>query len=49
MTAMPRETTAVLLDRHPLWLDAVASILERVGVTVVGKATVPEDALAFVD
>ena len=46
---MPNETTAVLLDHHPLWLDAVSSVLERIGVAVVGKATTSEEALALVD
>jgi len=46
---MPKETTAVLLDRHPLWLDAVGSVLERIGVAVLGKATAPDEALALVD
>jgi DNA-binding NarL/FixJ family response regulator len=31
--------TAVLLDQHPLWLDAVEQVLGRAGVEVVGKAT----------
>ena len=30
--------TAVLVDEHPLWLDAVEQVLERVDVEVVGKA-----------
>ena len=40
--------TAVLLDRHPLWLDAVEAVLDRIGVGVVGKATAPEAALELV-
>ncbi|MBA2460811.1 MAG: response regulator transcription factor [Actinobacteria bacterium] len=40
--------TAVLLDRHPLWLDAVEAVLDRMGVGVVGKATAPEAALELV-
>ncbi len=40
--------TAVLLDRHPLWLDAVEAVLDRIGVGVVGKATGPEAALELV-
>src|SRR5215211_3421024 len=38
---------AVLLDEHPLWLDAVASVLENVGIEVVGKATDADTALAI--
>jgi DNA-binding NarL/FixJ family response regulator len=30
---------AVLLDPHPIWLDAVELVLNRVGVEVVGKTT----------
>lgn len=39
---------AVLLDEHPLWLDAVASVLSGIGVDVVGKATDGETALELV-
>ena len=42
------ERTAVLLDQHPLWLDAVERVLQPIGVTVVAKATTPETALRFV-
>ena len=41
--------TAVLLDPHPLWLDALESILRSIEVTVVGRTTSPEDALELVD
>jgi DNA-binding NarL/FixJ family response regulator len=41
--------TAVLLDQHPLWLDAVEEVVGRVGVQVVAKATSPEAALKLVD
>jgi DNA-binding NarL/FixJ family response regulator len=41
--------TAVLLDEHPLWLDAVETVLHRLGVQVVGKATSPKEALAIVE
>jgi DNA-binding NarL/FixJ family response regulator len=40
--------TAVLLDRHPMWLEAVEAVLERVGVYVIGKAATPDEALALV-
>src|SRR5687768_4222820 len=29
------ERTAVLLDQHPLWLDAVERVVEGLGITVV--------------
>ena len=41
--------TAVLLDPHPLWLDAVESILDSIDVTVVGRTTRPEHALDLVE
>lgn len=40
--------TAVVLDRHPLWAEAVEGVLRRVGVDIVGKATTGGDALALV-
>jgi DNA-binding NarL/FixJ family response regulator len=43
------EKTAVILDRHPLWLDALERLLDRVGVTVVGKTTSPAAALDLVE
>jgi DNA-binding NarL/FixJ family response regulator len=44
-----RERTAVLLDRHPLWLDALEKLLAGVGVTVVGQTTEPDEAVALVE
>jgi DNA-binding NarL/FixJ family response regulator len=43
------ERTAVILDEQPLWLDAVEQLLERVGVSIVGKTTEPTEALELVD
>jgi DNA-binding NarL/FixJ family response regulator len=43
------EKTAVILDRHPLWLEALESLLARVGVTVLGKTTSPSEALALIE
>lgn len=40
--------SAVLFDRHPLWLEAVEGVLTRVGIDVVGKATSPLAALALI-
>ena len=40
--------TAVIVDPHPLWLEAVQGVLERLDFKVVGKATSPADALALV-
>jgi DNA-binding NarL/FixJ family response regulator len=39
--------TAVLVDEHPLWLDAVARVLARMDVTVVASSTSPRDALTL--
>jgi DNA-binding NarL/FixJ family response regulator len=40
---------AVLFDRHPLWLDALELILERLGVEVTGRSTSAENVLALVE
>ncbi len=40
---------AVLLDRQPLWLEAVERVLGRTDVAVVGKATSPVLALELVE
>jgi DNA-binding NarL/FixJ family response regulator len=40
--------TAVLLDRQPLWLEALEGILARIDVHVAGKATTPARALELV-
>lgn len=36
------------MDQHPLWLDAVEQVLERVHVRVSGKATSFEEAMTLV-
>jgi DNA-binding NarL/FixJ family response regulator len=41
--------TAVILDEHPLWLDAVEGVLHRIGIRVIGKATSPSQALTLVE
>jgi DNA-binding NarL/FixJ family response regulator len=40
---------AVILDRQPLWLEAVELVLGRINVRVVGKATSPGKALELVE
>jgi DNA-binding NarL/FixJ family response regulator len=40
---------AVLLDPHPIWLDAVAIVLDRVNVAVVGKTTSGTEAIKLVE
>ena len=41
--------SAVLLDRQPLWLEAVERVLERMEVRVAGKANAPKPALDLID
>jgi DNA-binding NarL/FixJ family response regulator len=43
------ERTGVLLDPHPLWLDALEGVLERLGVRVGLKTTSPNEVLASLD
>jgi DNA-binding NarL/FixJ family response regulator len=43
------DRTAVLLDRHPLWLEAVERVLMSIGVEVVGKTTSPTEALTLLE
>jgi DNA-binding NarL/FixJ family response regulator len=47
--SLSEHRTAVLLDQHPLWLEAVEQVLHRIGVEVKGKATSPEHALALIE
>jgi DNA-binding NarL/FixJ family response regulator len=44
-----RTKTAVLLDPHPLWLDAVEQVLTRIDVSVLGKSSDLESAMALID
>jgi DNA-binding NarL/FixJ family response regulator len=39
----------VLLDRQPLWLEALEGILMRIDVDVAGKATTPARALELIE
>ena len=40
--------TAVVLDQHPIWLEAVQSILERIGVEVLGTTTDVDEILELI-
>jgi DNA-binding NarL/FixJ family response regulator len=40
---------AVILDPHPIWLDAVEIVLARIGVNVVAKTSSPTEALARIE
>jgi len=41
--------SAVIVDEHPLWLDAVEQVLQRISVEVVGKATSLAEAGAMIE
>jgi DNA-binding NarL/FixJ family response regulator len=41
--------SAVVVDQHPLWLDAVEQVLSKVSVEVVGKATSLLEATQMVE
>jgi DNA-binding NarL/FixJ family response regulator len=45
---LPTDPTAVILDSHPLWVDAVEAVLDRIGVRTSAKTSDPEEALAAV-
>jgi two-component system nitrate/nitrite response regulator NarL len=40
---------AVLLDQHPLWLEAVEHVLDRVGVNIAASTTQPEVGLELIE
>jgi DNA-binding NarL/FixJ family response regulator len=41
-------STAVLADAHPLWLRAVESVLDGLGVTTIGTTSVPSEGIELV-
>jgi DNA-binding NarL/FixJ family response regulator len=43
-----RERTAVVLDRQPMWLEAIRDLLEDVGITVVATSVDEDDAVTLV-
>ena len=49
MTDPARPLQAVLLDPHPIWLDAIELVLGRVGVEVAGKTSVGSEAIQLVE
>jgi DNA-binding NarL/FixJ family response regulator len=49
MESMKAARTAVLVDPHPLWLDAVTQVVEQVGFTVVAKARTFHEGKALVE
>jgi DNA-binding NarL/FixJ family response regulator len=44
----PAARTAVLVDRHPLWIAGAERLLEKMGITVVGSTASTLDAVALV-
>jgi DNA-binding NarL/FixJ family response regulator len=44
-----RTKTAVLLDNHPLWLDAVEQVLTRIDIAVIGKSSDTGSAMQLLD
>ncbi len=44
-----QQPTAVLLDRHPLWHEAVERVLDRLEIRVVCKTTSPALALTAIE
>ncbi len=49
MSPSRSERTAVLIDPHPLWLEAVEQVIGRAGVRVVGTTTSAEEALELIE
>jgi CheY-like chemotaxis protein len=40
---------AVVLDPHPIWLDAIELVLGRIGATVVLKTSSSSEAVAMIE
>jgi NarL family two-component system response regulator LiaR len=45
----PTPVQAVLLDPHPIWLDAIEIVLKRVGVEIAAKTTSGREAIELVE
>jgi DNA-binding NarL/FixJ family response regulator len=43
------EQSGVICDSHPMWLDAVEHVLQRIAIRVVGKTTSATEALSMVE
>jgi len=41
--------SAVLLDRHPLWLDAIEKVVIGLGMEVVGRTTDRDEAVTLIE
>jgi DNA-binding NarL/FixJ family response regulator len=49
VTALKPQREGILLDDHPLWLEALARLCESVGLDVVGSCTTSEEALDLLE
>ena len=45
----PAARTALIVDEHPLWLDALQSLLARLDLTVVARASRRSDAVQLLE
>jgi DNA-binding NarL/FixJ family response regulator len=45
----PERRTAILVDQHPLWLDAIEPVVTKIGVEVVARTTSATEGLALVE
>src|SRR5690348_2680055 len=43
------DRTAVILDRHPMWVQAFSQLLNRVGVEVLGHTTDPDELVRLIE
>src|SRR5256885_11521873 len=48
MRGFGEEKTAVILDRHPLWVGALQRLLTQVGIKVAGATASPSEALDLI-
>ena len=48
MSSVQRRT-AILVDQHPLWLDAIEPVVTKIGVDVVARTTSAAEGLALVE
>ncbi len=48
MRGLGEDRTAVILDRHPLWVDALQRLLTQVGIKVAGATASPSEALDLI-
>ncbi len=48
MRGLGEDRTAVILDRHPLWVDALQRLLTQVGIRLAGATSSPAEALDLI-